>query len=43
MLQRNIFTEEQSFFRQTVSKFVEKEILPHHNKWETEGRVPKDL
>ena len=43
MLERNIFTEEQDQFRQTVSKFVDKEIQPYHNKWENSGCVPKDL
>ncbi len=43
MFERNIFTQEQFFFRETATKFVEKEILPHHSKWEKEGRVPKEL
>ena len=43
MFARKIFTEEQNFFRQTASKFVEKEIQPYHHIWEKEGFVPKDL
>ena len=43
MFQRNIFTEEQNIFRETTSKFVSKEILPYHDKWEKDGRVPRDL
>ena len=43
MFERNIFTDEQNFFRKTASKFLEKEVLPYHEKWEKEGFVPKDL
>ncbi len=43
MFDRNLFTEEQSVFRNTTSKFVEKEILPYHDNWEKNGFVPKEL
>ena len=43
MFSRTIFTEEQNFFRETASKFIEKEILPNHDKWEKNGLVPKEL
>ncbi len=43
MFERDIFTDEQNFFRKTASKFLEKEVLPYHEKWEKEGFVPKEL
>ena len=43
MFQRTIFDEEHKSFRDTVSKFVNKEILPYHDKWEKAGLVPKEL
>ena len=43
MFERNLFTEEQVFFRRTAKKFVDKEILPHHDKWEKSGFVPREL
>ena len=43
MFQRKIFNEEQKQFRNTVAKFVKKEISPNHLKWEKEGIVPKEL
>ena len=43
MFERKIFTEEQNFFRETANKFLEKEVLPYHNKWEKDGYVPKEL
>ena len=43
MFERNLFTEEQIFFRSTAKKFVDKEILPYHDKWEKSGFVPREL
>ena len=43
MFERNIFTDEQSYFRETANKFVKKEIEPYHEKWEKDGYVPKEL
>ena len=44
MFERKIFTEEQNFFleRQLIN-FVDKEVLPYHDKWEKDGYVPKEL
>lgn len=30
-------------FRDTVRKFIDKEIAPYHYQWESEGVVPRDL
>ncbi len=43
MFQRSVFSEEQNFFRETTAKFVDKEILPYHSKWEKDGIVPKEI
>ena len=43
MFERKIFTEEQNFFRETTNKFLAKEVLPYHDKWEKDGYVPKEL
>ena len=43
MIDRTIFSEEHEIFRQTVRRFVEREIVPFHAKWEEEGIVPRDL
>ena len=32
------FTEEQKMLRQTVRSFVDKEIIPHIQKWDEEGQ-----
>ena len=43
MIKRNLFSSEHEAFRDTVRKFIEKEIAPHHAKWESDGVVPREL
>jgi alkylation response protein AidB-like acyl-CoA dehydrogenase len=40
---RDIFTAEHEDFRQTVRTFMEKEVIPHHDQWEKDGIVPREL
>ncbi|ATE64261.1 acyl-CoA dehydrogenase family protein [Rhizorhabdus dicambivorans] len=37
------YTEEHDMFRRSVRAFVEREIAPHHERWEDEGIVDRDL
>ncbi|HNL84567.1 MAG TPA: acyl-CoA dehydrogenase family protein [Chitinophagales bacterium] len=37
------FTEEHELFRDSVRKFVEKEIVPNANQWEKDKKIPRDL
>ncbi|HSV71960.1 MAG TPA: acyl-CoA dehydrogenase family protein [Methylibium sp.] len=43
MLKRNLFNEDHEAFRDTVRKFIDKEIAPHHAQWEEDGIVPREL
>jgi acyl-CoA dehydrogenase len=43
MFERRLFREEHDMFRDTVRKFVEREIAPRHQQWEKDGVVPRDL
>lgn len=43
MIERSLFREEHQMFRETVRKFVEKEIVPFHAQWEKDGIVPREL
>lgn len=43
MIERSLFREEHHMFRESVRKFVEKEIVPHHAQWEKDGQVPREL
>lgn len=43
MFERTLFNEEHEMFRETVRKFIEKEIAPFHQQWEIDGIVPREL
>jgi acyl-CoA dehydrogenase len=38
-----VFSEQHTMFRATVRAFVDKEVAPHVEEWETAGRMPKAL
>ncbi|MFW5709038.1 MAG: acyl-CoA dehydrogenase family protein [Chloroflexota bacterium] len=42
-MKRTIFDEEHLMFRDAFRRFVEKEIVPHHEQWEKDGIVPREL
>lgn len=42
-MSRALFDEDHEMLRDTVRKFVEREMLPHVAEWEEEGCVSKDL
>ncbi|HIN39332.1 MAG TPA: acyl-CoA dehydrogenase family protein [Flavobacteriales bacterium] len=39
----NPFTEEHELLRQSIKKFVEKEIIPHVEDWEKKGICSKEV
>src|ERR1700758_2598662 len=43
MFERRLFREEHEIFRESVRKFIAREIAPYHRKWEEEGVVPREL
>ncbi len=43
MIERTLFSEEHEMFRDTVRKFIDREIRPYHYQWEEDGIVPRDL
>ncbi len=42
-MERDIFTEEHAAFRDLVRSFIAKEIAPHHEQWERDGMVSRDV
>ncbi|GAA4133194.1 acyl-CoA dehydrogenase family protein [Actinomadura keratinilytica] len=40
---RDIFTEEHEAFRDMVRSFIAKEITPHHEQWERDGIVSREV
>src|ERR1700684_2788116 len=43
MIERTLFREEHDIFRESVRRFVEREIVPFHAQWEHDGIVPREL
>jgi alkylation response protein AidB-like acyl-CoA dehydrogenase len=43
MIERTLFREEHHIFRESVRRFVEREIVPYHAHWERDGIVPREL
>jgi alkylation response protein AidB-like acyl-CoA dehydrogenase len=42
-MRRTLFEPEHLDFRESVSRFVAEEITPHHEQWERDGIVPREL
>jgi alkylation response protein AidB-like acyl-CoA dehydrogenase len=42
-VRREIFTEEHEAFRDMVRSFIAKEVTPHHEQWERDGIVSRDV
>ncbi len=40
---RPLLEEEHESFRQTVRSFIEKEVKPHHEQWEADGQVSREV
>ena len=43
MIERTIFGEQHEQYRDTVRRFLEKEVAPHHAKWEEDGYVDREV
>ena len=42
MIPRTLFSSEHDLFREQTRRFVEREIMPNHAKWEEEGQIDRD-
>ena len=43
MIRRTLFAAEHDLFRDTVRRFIAKEVTPFHGEWEKNGVVPRSL
>jgi len=43
LIPRNVYTEEHEMFRDSVKKFMEKEVKPYHEQWEKDGQVSREV
>jgi alkylation response protein AidB-like acyl-CoA dehydrogenase len=41
MIERTLFSDEHEMFRDSVRRFMEREMAPHHEAWEEKGEVPR--
>ena len=39
----SLYTSEHEDFRKTARTFFEREVIPHHEQWERDGIVPREL
>jgi alkylation response protein AidB-like acyl-CoA dehydrogenase len=42
-MDRTLFTDEHDLFRESVRAFFDREVVPHHDQWEDDGIVPREL
>lgn len=42
LVERDLFEPEHDAFRDSVRRFVETELQPHHGQWEKDGIVPRE-
>ncbi|HEY2203619.1 MAG TPA: acyl-CoA dehydrogenase family protein [Pseudonocardia sp.] len=42
-MERTIFSDDHHAFRDLVRTFVEREVAPHHERWEEEGQVSREV
>ena len=43
MIERRLFSPEHEAFRESFRRFVEREITPHHEAWEEQGFVDREV
>ena len=43
MIERTLFSEDHRMFRDAVRRFMEQEVVPHHDRWEEQGFVDRDV
>src|SRR6201988_2966414 len=43
MIERTLFGQDHNIFRESVRRFMEREVVPYHAQWEKDGQVPRDL
>ena len=43
MISRTLFSPEHTIYRDQVHRFIQREIMPHHVKWEKDQIVPRSL
>ncbi|HVN11347.1 MAG TPA: acyl-CoA dehydrogenase family protein [Kineosporiaceae bacterium] len=42
-MRRHLFDDEHEAFRDSIRRFLDKEVLPHYSQWERNGIVPREV
>jgi len=42
-VKRPLFGAEHDLYRDMVARFIREEVTPHHDQWERDGKVPREL
>ncbi|ABW12556.1 acyl-CoA dehydrogenase domain protein [Parafrankia sp. EAN1pec] len=42
-MKRTLYTEDHEIYRQTVQEFLEREIVPHKDRWDDEGMIDRGV
>ena len=42
-MKRTLFSDEHELCRQSFHKFLDREVVPHHEKWQEEGMVSREV
>jgi acyl-CoA dehydrogenase len=43
MIERSLFSEDHTRFRDSIRRFLEAEVVPHHGAWEDRGYVDREV
>ena len=43
MIPRRLFSSEHEEFRASFRRFLDKEVIPHHEAWEERGYVDREV
>ncbi len=43
MIERTLFSDDHRMFRDAVRRFMEQEVVPHHDRWEEQGFVDREV
>ncbi|MFK0088455.1 acyl-CoA dehydrogenase family protein [Pseudomonas sp. NPDC090755] len=43
MIPRTLFSAEHEAYRRTVKRFLDEQVLPFHEQWEEEHRIPREV
>ena len=43
MIERTLFSEEHDLYRDSIRRFLETEVVPHHAQWEEQGYVDREV